>query len=584
MGEVVKYIKIKKEDGTLTEKVPIGAEAKNVVLDNGNSVEFELKNNPYYFNTIEEVINADYLQEGDIVKTLGYYSINDGGAANYKITKTKKENTFQISLSEKLYGDLIIDNDEIFPEQMGAHGHIDYDDTLILQKILDIAAMKQRQPRIKLLNKTYTISNLILKPRNNLVGSGIDNTTLLCKSGSSGSIISITANAWHYCYLADMTISCRTADNTIENAILIDVENPSYDSFSTFENIRIHYIPNGNGIWNRRGGRECRFNNIFIREAGGYGLIAGSSDSLYNDITSNHNYKAGIWNTGSNNRFVNCKAYVNGYGNAGINRYELSGFYCTGIISSFTACDAQENYGDGFYVANSRNIYTGCKADANGISVQTGNDENLVYSGFYISSSYTGSSIEECSFVIETDDFRRSTGRQAQKYGIDINQLVKSNIFITSKNQVQDIYYGTGYAINNSNFANNYIVLNGNYYGNTISNRLTLKKLGDFKDWIDIYDGDNSFYRLDTNGRLQFNYFGSGSYTNTPLKIRGDAQYGYIQTDPNYILRLKCKSLGFFSSDGVAKQTANANATDLASAISLVNNLKAILQNYGMIN
>lgn len=43
MSDLIKKIKIKKQDGTYTDYIPIGAEAKNIDMKNGNSVEYEIE-------------------------------------------------------------------------------------------------------------------------------------------------------------------------------------------------------------------------------------------------------------------------------------------------------------------------------------------------------------------------------------------------------------------------------------------------------------------------------------------------------------------------------------------------------------
>ena len=557
---------------------------KNKVLsaNQGKEINDKLKKKPYYYNNVADMKADTKLKTGDMAITLGYYEPNDGGNGTYRIVNNTSTTDFQEELENSKYASLIIENGEINVNQCGAYGDGVHDDTETIQNVLDKTSNFNYQINIILLDKVYCVSNLIINPKNRLIGRGVENTKILCEDASTGSIITLKEDAWHYCYLTDFTLSCRSSNNEIENGILISVDNPKYDSYSTFENIRIHYIPNGNGIWNKTGGRECRFNNIIIRECGGYGLIAGSSDSLYYNISSNHNYKAGIWNTGSNNRFINNKCYLNGENNEGTNRYELSGFYCTGIITTFTSCDAQENYGDGFYVANHNNSFINCKADANGISVVTGVDENLIYSGFYISTSYTSQDIRNCQFVVECDDFRRSTNRQAQKYGMDIKNLNSSNIVLTSRNQVKDIYYDTGYSINNSNFGNNFVVLNGNYFGNIISNRLSLKNLDNFKPWIDIPYNDD-VYRIIPNNGIQKKKKKNGNYSNTPININGgDSNDGVITTDSNYLLLFKARGLGFFDATGYSQQQIPADATDLASCISSLNSLMTKLKNYGL--
>ena len=52
MADLVKKIKIKKQDGTFTDYIPIGAEAQNVSTSDGDSVQWKLNRKPYYYNRI----------------------------------------------------------------------------------------------------------------------------------------------------------------------------------------------------------------------------------------------------------------------------------------------------------------------------------------------------------------------------------------------------------------------------------------------------------------------------------------------------------------------------------------------------
>lgn len=84
MSNLIKKIKIKKQDGTFTDYIPIGAEASNIDVD-GESVDIKLNKKPYYYNTIADMKADSKLKVGDTVITLGYYTLNDGGGAEYKI-------------------------------------------------------------------------------------------------------------------------------------------------------------------------------------------------------------------------------------------------------------------------------------------------------------------------------------------------------------------------------------------------------------------------------------------------------------------------------------------------------------------
>ena len=86
MADLIKKIKIKKQDGTFTDYIPIGAEAQNVLTSDGDSVQLKLNKKPYYYNSVADMKADTKLKNGDMAITLGYYESNDGGGATYKIT------------------------------------------------------------------------------------------------------------------------------------------------------------------------------------------------------------------------------------------------------------------------------------------------------------------------------------------------------------------------------------------------------------------------------------------------------------------------------------------------------------------
>jgi len=69
------------------------------------------------FDNVADMKQATNLINGSYVRTLGYYSVNDGGGAIYKITDTEDSNEFQVNVGS-LYATLIIEK-EINALQIG---------------------------------------------------------------------------------------------------------------------------------------------------------------------------------------------------------------------------------------------------------------------------------------------------------------------------------------------------------------------------------------------------------------------------------------------------------------------------------
>lgn len=121
----VKKLKVKKSDGSFSDYIPIGVDAKYVDLEyNGSNVEKTLKKKPYYFNNVEEMKNYKDLVVGDMAITLGYYKLNDGGKGKYLIKEITGQEIFDdafvIKLQNNLKADLIIENEKINFLTLGA--------------------------------------------------------------------------------------------------------------------------------------------------------------------------------------------------------------------------------------------------------------------------------------------------------------------------------------------------------------------------------------------------------------------------------------------------------------------------------
>lgn len=75
------------------------------------------------------------LKQGQHVKTRGYYSINDGGSAEYYITNTSSNSVHQENLENGLYASLIV-KDSVNVKQLGAYGNGTNDDTNYIKNAL----------------------------------------------------------------------------------------------------------------------------------------------------------------------------------------------------------------------------------------------------------------------------------------------------------------------------------------------------------------------------------------------------------------------------------------------------------------
>ena len=93
------------------------------------------------FTNVEEMKNSDNLVIGSSARTMGYYTLNDGGGSLYRIIENNglANDSSYILLNNGLVAELIIEDVTISPEQFGCYGNGVNDDTVNLQKCIDYA-------------------------------------------------------------------------------------------------------------------------------------------------------------------------------------------------------------------------------------------------------------------------------------------------------------------------------------------------------------------------------------------------------------------------------------------------------------
>ena len=130
------------------------------------------------FNTVFDMKSAENLIDGSYAKTLGFYEINDGGDATYKIRTITNDDVVDnmlivpLDASNELIAELILD-ENINVKQLGAKGDGETDDTLAIQKAIDT------EKNVYLPNGTYVISDTLQgKTRTHIVGEDRSNTTI----------------------------------------------------------------------------------------------------------------------------------------------------------------------------------------------------------------------------------------------------------------------------------------------------------------------------------------------------------------------------------------------------------------------
>lgn len=124
---------------------------------------------PTTYTTVSDMKAAAIKDGQTIVRTLGYYTVNDGGGADYYITNIEPDGIYE-TLDNGLYAKLIIEDDTVNIKQVGAVGDGLTDDTDMIQKALD-------NVNTVLITKSvgsYVITSLHINSYNRLLGeSGV---------------------------------------------------------------------------------------------------------------------------------------------------------------------------------------------------------------------------------------------------------------------------------------------------------------------------------------------------------------------------------------------------------------------------
>lgn len=109
------------------------------------------------FDTVADMKDATNLISGSYARTLGYYELNDGGGATYKITDTESETDHQEDLDSGLKATLLNENEFINVKQYGAKGDNVSDDTQSFINVINRA--NETNKNIYIPNGMYNIND-----------------------------------------------------------------------------------------------------------------------------------------------------------------------------------------------------------------------------------------------------------------------------------------------------------------------------------------------------------------------------------------------------------------------------------------
>ena len=456
---------------------------------------------------------------------------------------------------------------------VGAKGDGIADDTEAIQNLIN------NFENILIPCGTFLVSSINLTPKKTLFGLGKHSSIL--KGNAPGVDVircEMDATGYEQCQIHDLTID---GNKVAKCGIYMNRNTTSiHDTWANVYNVFVKNCTE-DGIYIGSQIRECYFNEIEIRDCGGHGfnIDSGATDNVLTNIVSHNNEKSGFMVNGANNRFVSCKAYWNGRNNNANQNDRYSGFYITSWTNKFTCCDAQENALHGFHVKDTHTIQLDCiTADRNGLPLtdwSNASPQTTYGSGVYIDNSrlidVTGIS----------RDFMKWSHGQTQKYGITV---VKSSSAIEINLMTHDIEQDFNIDTSTSNYT---LKINGVEYFHSRkmlskNNKINYFNLADEsgrmgidifsnKSQFQVYSNNNDEIKIDTFNK---NANGAFQWTGTPLKIKnnGDIHLGRHNT-----------KIGFFDVEGINRIQAPTAASDLATVVTLANELRQILINYGLL-
>lgn len=166
------------------------------------TIEEKLRRVIYKFDTLPDLLASD-LKAGIYAATGGYYAVNDGGGAVYRIVETAPSGYFE-TMESGLYAELMIDN-RMDARQFGAYGDGVHDDTAAIQAAID------HSPGLILSNGSYIIDPVNMDATGTFYG---------VKLKSNFSLIGVNANIVTPAgRLTGRVIKSLTAD-TLQNVVI----------------------------------------------------------------------------------------------------------------------------------------------------------------------------------------------------------------------------------------------------------------------------------------------------------------------------------------------------------------------------
>ena len=163
-----------------------------------------------YDTTLDMIADAEHLENGVRVETLGYRTIDDNGAAFFVIKNTgTADGKSVIALDGGLYAHMVYKHDFVTPEMFGAYGDgvNDHDDSEAIQFAFDTGKVVEFSP------KTYTCFALTVTSPITIHGHG----ATLKRPELDIAPYSKTVNEMKWVHTIDVSEDCTITNLTFDN-------------------------------------------------------------------------------------------------------------------------------------------------------------------------------------------------------------------------------------------------------------------------------------------------------------------------------------------------------------------------------
>lgn len=378
------------------------------------------------FDTLADLKSATNLIGGSYAKTLGYYSINDGGGATYKIRSVTNQDTeddaFIVALNDNtLVAELIIENNSVNFKQLGAKEEtIDntlYDNKTYLQKYLNYNELQDKMIELLVPSGIYGFSETNITTSKGIKIRGVHGfplwrwtTTIFVPYNNNQNYIFNFGNT------TEPTSNINLSDIIFSSAI--------YEYNSEISSFQVKHEEGGEIIASglKQIGQYClnllhttfsNFNNIEFRYIKGGCLQIGSSWELYFNKINIRN----IWNiTGSLINFDTNNSLIS---NANLTALNIDNIYAEAITGKLI------------------NVSTGCSLANGHIGTINIEPNKVEFYGDSVNTTLTDSFSEP---YVNMPFIDLNQGCQCNDFDINNIQINNMAFIVTKFNNINYIY------------------------------------------------------------------------------------------------------------------------------------------------